>query len=205
MNFIIPIICIIISFLEATISKDLPKLLIVSYDGFGPMYLNRGITPNLNNFKEKGTYAPFLKNVFPTKTFPNHQSISTGLYPEEHGVTGSEIYDSELGKLTYGPQMYEYNDEITPIWTWNELNGGKSGCMMWPGTDFSYSSQRINCSFYEKLNVTHPNVWEDRLEKVLQWYQEGANLVMLYIEEPDHHGHIYGVGDTQNEVRIKNY
>lgn len=51
-------------------------LLVVSYDAFHPEYLKRGITPNLNKFCSEGTSAEFLSNVFPTKTFANHHTIS---------------------------------------------------------------------------------------------------------------------------------
>lgn len=54
-----------------------PALLIVSYDGFRNDYLNKGITPNLNKFREEGTSAEFLKPVFPTKTIVNHFSTAT--------------------------------------------------------------------------------------------------------------------------------
>lgn len=57
--------------------KAEPALLVVSYDAFRPEYLNRSVTPNLNKFAEKGVSASFMKNIFPTKTFPNHFTIAT--------------------------------------------------------------------------------------------------------------------------------
>lgn len=54
-----------------------PALLIVSYDGFRPDYLNRNVTPNLNKFRTEGTTARYMNPVFPTKTFVNHFSIAT--------------------------------------------------------------------------------------------------------------------------------
>lgn len=157
--------------------EDRPLLLIISFDGFGPNYLNRGLTPHLKKLQDAGTTAQYLRNVFPTKTFPNHHSISTGLYPAEHGVLGAEVYDLELGKLEYGAEMYSYNRFAAPIWTWNEMSRGKSGCMMWPGTDFSYGEQDVNCSFVAKLNVSHPGPWEERLEKAVEWFRWGFRWI----------------------------
>lgn len=54
-----------------------PALMIVSYDGFKPEYLDWNKTPNLNKFAEAGVSTEFLKAVFPTKTFPNHFTIAT--------------------------------------------------------------------------------------------------------------------------------
>lgn len=59
------------------VDKSEPALLIVSFDSFTPEYLKRGKTPNMNKFLSKGISARFLSAVFPTKTFPNHHTIST--------------------------------------------------------------------------------------------------------------------------------
>lgn len=141
-------------------------------------------------FRNEGTTSEYLRNCFPTKTFPNHHSIATGLWPAEHGVVGTQIFDLDLGKLSYSRELYEYKDDVQTIWTINESNGGKSGCIMWPGSEFSYTKDRINCSFIEYFNMSIP--WEHRLEKTIEFFEAGANLVLLYIEEPDFWGHMIG-------------
>jgi predicted AlkP superfamily pyrophosphatase or phosphodiesterase len=71
----------------------------------------------LTDFYFPGTYADYMKNVFPTKTFPNHHSIATGKYPKEHGVLANVIFDKKLGKLKYSYEMFHMNSEdIQPIW-----------------------------------------------------------------------------------------
>lgn len=62
---------------EKLVSKIEPALLVVSFDAFRPDYLNRGVTPNLNQFRQDGTSAAYMSNVFPTKTFVNHFTIAT--------------------------------------------------------------------------------------------------------------------------------
>lgn len=104
----------------ATVSKSHSNveqgLLVISYDAFRPEYLHRNVTPNLNKFRKDGTSAPFMLNVFPTKTFVNHHTMATGFYPEIHGVTGNKLYDSKLGPLGYSYDLFHYNDSIIPIW-----------------------------------------------------------------------------------------
>ncbi|CAH1964983.1 unnamed protein product [Acanthoscelides obtectus] len=71
----------------------------------------------MESLKKQGTYADYLLNVFPTKTFPNHQSIATGLYPETHGVLGNTYYDPETKRVEHiGQQMFHYSDYVVPIW-----------------------------------------------------------------------------------------
>lgn len=54
-----------------------PALLVISFDAFRPEYFNRNVTPHLNQFRRDGLSAPFLLNVFPSKTFVNHHTIAT--------------------------------------------------------------------------------------------------------------------------------
>lgn len=94
-----------------------PVLLVVSFDGFRPDYLNRNITPTLNEFRSAGVRSAYMRNVFPTKTFVNHFSIATGLYSGAHGVVGNEFYDQKLKRnLKYSYDLFHYNEAVLPIW-----------------------------------------------------------------------------------------
>lgn len=62
---------------------------------------------------------------------------------------------------------------------------------MWPGSDLEYKG--VNCTFTDVFNFDSP--WMDRVDTALKWFQDKrtpANLVMLYIEDPDEHAHAYG-------------
>lgn len=102
-----------------SISKH-PILIIVSYDAFSNEYFQKGWVPNMERLKKSGTFADYLINVFPTKTFPNHHSIATGLYPEVHGVIGNSYFNYVEKKfVSMGYDMYHYSDNVVPIWVRN--------------------------------------------------------------------------------------
>ena len=52
-------------------------VLLVSLDGFKPQYLQRGMTPVIDRLVTCGVHAPYMRSVYPTKTFPNHYTIVT--------------------------------------------------------------------------------------------------------------------------------
>lgn len=108
------------AYYAATITnpKDTSQiLLVVSFDSFNSKYLEKNLSPNLKLFQEEGASVPYLKNVFPTKTLPNHFSIATGTYPDKHGVVNNEILDKTLGKsVRYGQEYYHMDNAVTPIW-----------------------------------------------------------------------------------------
>ena len=74
-------------------------LLLISIDGFKPAYLQQYPAPTLQALAAQGTKAVSMQPVFPTKTFTNHYSIVTGLYPEKHGIVENTIYDAGFGAV----------------------------------------------------------------------------------------------------------
>lgn len=100
--------------------KEDNLLLLVSFDAFRPEYFERNVTPFMNDLRKKGTYTEYLRNVFPTKTFTNHHTISTGMFPEQHGVLGNTLYDNQLKQeLKYGYELFHYKENVMPIWVSN--------------------------------------------------------------------------------------
>lgn len=104
-------------------------------------------------------------------------------------VTGNEVWDRDLGQyLSYGYSLYHVNKFIVPIWTLNELQGGKSAVMMWGAGEFEFKGRHV--SYHKALNKDIPR--EKRVDGVIDWLKKGVNLAMLYIDQPDKHGHGYG-------------
>jgi predicted AlkP superfamily pyrophosphatase or phosphodiesterase len=76
----------------------------------------------MKNVRIRGSHAEYMRNVFITKTFPNHQSIATGLYPEVHGILGNEVFDPDYNKtLKYGHDLWHFSDTVVPIWVSTHL------------------------------------------------------------------------------------
>ena len=68
----------------------------ISFDGFRSDYLDWYNTPNMDEFMKERVRSEGLIPIFVSKTFPNHYSIATGLYAENHGLIGNNFYDPIL-------------------------------------------------------------------------------------------------------------
>src|SRR5215212_4924383 len=88
--FVFLCLCILvvkISVLAQKPIKDLkPTVILISLDGFRYDYLEKYNPPTLNKLAKEGVRAKWMMPSFPTKTFPNHYTIVTGLYPAHHGI-----------------------------------------------------------------------------------------------------------------------
>src|SRR5882672_12847130 len=72
-----------------------PLLILISIDGFRWDYLQKYDAPTLRQLAASGVHATRLTPSFPSKTFPNHYTIVTGLYPEHHGIVSNWFFDPE--------------------------------------------------------------------------------------------------------------
>lgn len=77
-----------------------PSVLLISVDALKPEFVleqqRLGVNlPNISKyFLEKGSYAgQGMKSVFPTFTYPCHQSMITGVSPAVHGIYNNGIFD----------------------------------------------------------------------------------------------------------------
>ncbi|XP_012579154.1 PREDICTED: ectonucleotide pyrophosphatase/phosphodiesterase family member 1 [Condylura cristata] len=174
-----------------------PPTLLFSLDGFRAEYLHTwgGLLPVISKLKNCGTYAKNMRPVYPTKTFPNHYSIVTGLYPESHGIIDNKMYDPIMNasftlksKEKFNPEWYKGE----PIWLTAHYQGLKSGTFFWPGSDVKING--VLPDIYKMYNGSVP--FEERILTVLKWLQlpsdERPHFYTLYLEEPDSSGHLYG-------------
>nr|XP_033793225.1 ectonucleotide pyrophosphatase/phosphodiesterase family member 5 [Geotrypetes seraphini]XP_033793226.1 ectonucleotide pyrophosphatase/phosphodiesterase family member 5 [Geotrypetes seraphini]XP_033793227.1 ectonucleotide pyrophosphatase/phosphodiesterase family member 5 [Geotrypetes seraphini]XP_033793228.1 ectonucleotide pyrophosphatase/phosphodiesterase family member 5 [Geotrypetes seraphini]XP_033793229.1 ectonucleotide pyrophosphatase/phosphodiesterase family member 5 [Geotrypetes seraph len=173
---------------------DPSEVLLVSFDGFRWDYIYKFPTLNFHRLIEDGVYVKQVSNVFITKTYPNHYSMVTGLYAENHGIVANEMYDPVLNKTfsmdTLDIYDSEFWEEAVPIWITNQNEGHKSGVAMWPGSDVNISG--VYPSFYLPYNELVS--FEYRVAKLIEWFtsNEPINLGLLYWEEPDDSAHLLG-------------
>ncbi|GIY66038.1 hypothetical protein CDAR_454411 [Caerostris darwini] len=184
-----------------------PPLILISLDGFHPDYLKRGFSPTINKISQCGANADFLYPVFPSKTFPNHYSIVTGLNPPSHGIVDNNIYDPKTRKLfKVGSQtMYEpFWYQKDPIWVTAEQQGKKTASFFWPGSEAKISgiTPTYNKKYKSKLSFSL------RVDQVLQWLDlppaSRPSFITLYVNQPDNAGHWYGTKSQQVNQAISN-
>ena len=181
---------------DAEEPADRPTLILVSLDGFRWDYLERYEAPHLTALAASGVQAEGLVPVFPSKTFPNHYSIVTGLYPENHGIVGNNMYDPEfdasfsLGNEEAVTDGRWWSGE--PIWVTAERQGLRAATYFWPGSEAEIGGVRP--SYWEAYDGRIPG--EARVQKVLEWLdmppEERPGLITLYFSKVDGAGHRYG-------------
>lgn len=177
------------------------RLILISLDGYRADYLDRGYSPVLAALARDGVRSGGMRPVFPSVTYPNHYTLVTGLYPDQHGVVNNTMRDSVLG--TFSPSNRAANtdgrwwDQAEPIWVTAQKEGLRTASFFYPGTQAQIRGVRP--SYWELFDSSiQPHA---RVDQVLAWLDLPADqrpsFVSLYFEQTDVAGHDYGPDSMQ--------
>ncbi len=174
-----------------------PLTVLVSIDGFRADYLDRGITPNLSRLADQGVRGG-MRPSFPSKTFPNHYTMVTGLRPDRHGIIENTIEDPQIPGVTFRladkvtAQDPRWWDAATPIWVTAEQAGLRTAPMFWPGSEVAIHGVRP--SYWKPFDQAMPA--DARVDQVLDWLDlppaERPAFAAVYFDEVDTLGHQQG-------------
>jgi len=177
-----------------------PILVAISLDGWRWDYIDRTDAPNLRALGARGVRAEGLIPVFPSKTFPNHYTLVTGLYPEHHGIISNTMQDPDYSaRFTMASATARearwWGGE--PLWVTAMNQGRRASSMFWPGSEVAIQGMRPTewRPFDDRIPTS------DRLKQVLDWLSlpasERPSLITAYFSEVDHAGHDYGPDSPQ--------
>jgi alkaline phosphatase D len=184
-------------------AQETPYVIMVSFDGFRHDYVERYNLPNFKKLISKGSAAEALIPSFPSKTFPNHYTLVTGLYPGNHGLVDNEFYDPEQEKLYVTKNRLMVEDTSfyggTPLWQLTRQHGMKSASFYWVG-----SEAKIQGSFPDYYRLYDVNVKnEERVEQTINWLKlpeaDRPHFISLYFSLVDHEAH--ATGSTSPETQ----
>ncbi len=185
-----------IPYLEPSAPPAEPTLILISLDGFRWDFLEHGVTPTLSRLAADGVHAERLVPSFPTKTFPNHYTIVTGLRPAEHGLVANNMFDPRTGErfsLSNRKAVADgkwYGGE--PVWVTAEQAGMRTAPLFWPGSEAAILGVRPTYSLPFDGDMSP----QDRVDLVLEWLDlpapERPRFLTLYFEDVDDAAHHYG-------------
>lgn len=183
-----------------------PYVVLVSLDGFRSDYIERFAPPALAGLAARGARAENLIPVFPSKTFPNHYSIVTGLRAEHHGIVSNHFWDPARGARFTLADTNAVRDGSwfrgEPLWVTAERQGMVAASYFWPGSEAAIAGVRP--TFWKHYDTRVP--MGVRVDTALAWLRlppaRRPHLVTLYASDVDDSSHVHGPEATPTAASV---
>ncbi len=184
-----------------------PYVVMVSLDGFRHDYAAKFGAINLLKMAADGLSTPAMIPSFPTKTFPNHYSLVTGMYPGTHGIVSNEFYDPERDRTYRVGNREAVQDSSwyggTPLWVLAEKQGMKSASYFWVGSEAPI--QGIYPSYYSYFDDKVPH--STRINQAIDWLKlppaKRPHFITLYFSPVDTEGHRHGPDSDEVAAAVR--
>ena len=170
---------------------------IVSLDGNRWDYPAYYEMPFFDSLATVGVSAA-MEPAYPSSTFPNHYTMATGCVPDHNGIVNNSFRDPDDGShyamqdssKRFNPKYYLKE----PIWITAQKQGLKTGNIYWLGGDVAI--QGTYPTYWRNWNEQPHWTFEERVDEAVRLMslpkKERPRLVMVYFDEPDLTGHVYG-------------
>ncbi len=171
-----------------------PIVILISLDGWRYDYIERANVPAIKALADAGVRSEGLIPSFPSKTFPNHYTIVTGLRPERHGIVANTMDDPSIGPDRFTMSAATAKDPRwwggEPLWVTAERQGQRTASMFWPGAEVTGRQP----TYWKPYDDNYPH--RDRINQVLDWLRlpdaDRPAFITLYFSLVDTVGHRQG-------------
>lgn len=182
--------------LNSSEAREAPYVILISLDGYRWDYTERFQPPNISQFIADGVQAESLIPCYPSKTFPNHYSIATGMYPENHGLVDNSFFSPSKNAEYRIRDREKVQDGTwyggTPLWVQSTKSGMVSASFFFVGSEADVQGIRPNYYRFYDGSITN----EARVEQVLDWLElpttKRPHFIAMYFSDMDDVGHAYG-------------
>ena len=160
-----------------------PVTLLISMDGFRYSYIQERLDmmPNIAKMRECGLKT-HMQCSYPSKTFPNHYTLVTGLHPSQHGIVDNDWFD---WKRNASCSVFNDNSDRDypcapmkqdegwyggdPIWNTVERHNKIAAACLWPGCELEINGQRA--TYFWDYDTKGEGPFAERIYQILEWLQ----------------------------------
>ena len=174
-------------------------VVLLLFDGFSGPMTELADTPALDRMRREGAWSHGLVPAFPTISLINGVTVSTGCWPEHHGIVTNLFLDPERGRYDHDSdadwltgcehlhQAAERQNVRAAAMGWYGARSGSRGALAsWVGED-------VRCGPRLEDSVRHDARRSERIVELLARGPGGPRLILGYFCGPDGAAHFRGL------------
>ncbi len=181
-------------------------LVVMLFDGLSPRYLERFPAPTFQRLRAEGAFTHRMDPVFPTISLVNGVTISTGCWPERHGIVSNLFRDPERG-------LYDHSIDADWLLACEHLHvaaerqGARSATFGWYGR--TSGTRGALASTMPAAEQTYGDYPDDRgraaqvVAELARPPGERARLILAYFKGPDAMGHFRGMDAPETRAGVE--
>ena len=174
-------------------------VVVMLIDGLAPAMVEAQETPALDRLRREGAWTHHMVPPFPSMSLSSGFTISTGCWPERHGIVTNRFFDPERG-------FYDHSRDADWVTACEQLHevaerqGVRTAALGWYG-EVSASRGKLAST------VRYAATWEEyppddrRAEQITELLglpeAERPQLILAYFKGPDEVAHFRAIDDAE--------
>lgn len=180
-------------------------MVVMLFDGFSPRYIEQFPTPSFDRLRSEGAWTHAMDQAFPTISLIGAVTISTGCWPEHHGIVTNLFIDPDRG-------LYDHDGDAAWLTGCEHMHqaaerqGVAAAALGWTGRVSSVDGPQASVI---PPNEEHFEQYPDdagRAEQVVLQLgrppSERPRLILSYFKGPDAPGHFKGMEAEETRAAV---
>lgn len=199
-------LCSLLTSYSAPVHAFDTTMILMLFDGFSPEYIRNFDTPNFDRLRKEGAWTHQMDPAFPTISLINGVTISTGCWPEHHGIVTNKFIDPERGFYDHSGDA-DWLTGCEHMHRAAERQGIKSAALGWIGN--RSGTRGALASYVPPGELSFEDYPDDtgRMAQVLELLEQPASdrprLILAYFKGPDGIGHFKGMKAPETRQAVE--
>lgn len=186
-------------------AREAPRtVVILLFDGFAPSLLRSIPAPALQRMRQEGAWTDRMVPPFPTISFISQTTISTGCWPEHHGIVTNVFLDPRRGEYSHSPDA-DWLTGCEHLHRAAERQGVHAASLWWVGrysTSRGDEASRVSPERDYRMYPTDPARGDQVVQLLRLPVEERPRLIEAYFSEPDASEHFHGMSSEETRHAV---
>ncbi len=173
-------------------------VIVMLFDGLAPALVTSTNTPAFNRLRREGSWSDRLIPPFPTVSLVSGFTISTGCWPEHHGIVANRFFDPTRGFYDHSTDA-DWTAGCEHLHEAAERQGVSTATLDWYGEVSSTHGRLARIVRHSASRKQQPFDLE-RAQQIVDLLRlpksERPQLILAYLRGPDTAAHSSGLSST---------